>query len=185
MPYRHPACGGRLLRVLFVRVGGVSAHAGWLEGLLRAQGERASTGGRGIVNRTNQALSRYAGGAGVVAASCAALCCAGAPIIVSVLAATGLSFLRTDAILIPVIGIALAVALWGFWLGRRQHGSAGPLALGVSGSAALVAGVVYLHGVPSKVGIGAGAIILLGATVWNARLRGACDTPVTLGRPAR
>lgn len=135
------------------------------------------------MNRTGEALSRYAGGTGVVAASCAALCCAGAPIIVSVLAATGLGFLRTDAILIPVIGMALLLALWGFWMGRRQHGSAGPLALGVAGSVALVAGVVYLHGVPSKVGIGAGAIILLGATLWNARLPRACDMPATLEYP--
>ena len=63
------------------------------------------------MSRTTQAVSRFAGGAGVIAASCAALCCAGAPIILSVLAATGLSFLRSDAILIPIIGAALLVAL--------------------------------------------------------------------------
>ena len=76
----------------------------------------------------------------MIAASCAALCCAGAPIIVSVLAATGLSFLRTDAILLPIIAVALAIALVGFWTGRRIHGSNGLLAIGAIGSVALVAG---------------------------------------------
>ena len=134
------------------------------------------------MTRTIQAVSRFAGGAGVVAASCAALCCAGAPIILSVLAATGLGFLRNDAILIPVIGVALLIALWGFWMGRHAHGSVRPFMLGVIGSVALIAGVVFIHGVPAKVLIGAGALILLAAAIWNARLPRACDEPVTLRR---
>lgn len=134
------------------------------------------------MSQTTRALSRYAGGAGVVAASCAALCCAGAPIILAVLAATGLGFLRTDAILIPVIGVALAIALWGFRTGRRVHGSAGPVTLGALGSIALVAGVVFVHGMPAKVLIGVGALVLLVATLWNARLPRACDAPVQLER---
>ena len=161
----------------------MSTHAGRVGRLLRAEVRCDFTGKSRIVNGTHQAVSKYAGGAGVVAATAAALCCAGAPIIVSVLAATGLGFLRTDAILIPVIGVALIVALWGFWLGRRQHGSAGPLALGIAGSVALVAGVVYLHRMPSKVAIGGGALMLLGATFWNARRPRACDVPVTIERP--
>lgn len=134
------------------------------------------------MNRTTHAVSRFAGGAGVIAASCAALCCAGAPIILSVLAATGLSFLRSDAILIPIIAAALLVALWGFWIGRQLHGSWGPFVLGLVGSVALVAGVVFIHGMPAKVMIGAGALILLGVTVWNAQLPRAGDEPVTLRR---
>lgn len=136
------------------------------------------------MTRTTQALSRFAGGAGVIAACSAALCCAGAPIILSVLAATGLGFLRNDAILIPVIAGALLVALWGFWLGRRVHGSWGPFVLGVIGSVALVAGVVFIHGLPAKVLIGAGALVLLGATGWNARLPNACDAAGKLERAA-
>ncbi len=134
------------------------------------------------MNRTTQAVSRFAGGAGVIAASCAALCCAGAPIILSVLAATGLGFLRSDAILIPIIGGALLIALWGFWLGRRLHRSWGPFVLGLIGSVALVAGVVFIHGLMAKILIGTGALVLLGATLWNARLPRACDVPVKLQR---
>ena len=132
--------------------------------------------------RPSHAVSRFAGGAGVIAASCAALCCAGAPIILGVLAATGLGFLRTDVILIPVIVAALLVALWGFWMGRRLHGSQGPFLLGVIGSVALVEGVVFIHGLPARILIGAGALILLGATLWNARLPRACEEPVQLRR---
>lgn len=134
------------------------------------------------MTRTTEALSKFGGGAGVIAASCAALCCAGAPIIVSILAATGLSFLRTDAILLPIIAIALIVALVGFRTGRRIHGSSGPLVLGAVGSVALVAGVVFVHGMPAKVLIGIGAILLLAAMLWNARLPRACEVPMPLQR---
>lgn len=134
------------------------------------------------MNRMNKALSGYAGGAGAVAATCAALCCAGAPIIVSVLAATGLSFLRSDAILLPVIAIAIGVALIGFWRGRAIHHSATPFMLGLLGSIGLALGVVLLHGLVAKLFIGAGAVALLIATIWNARLIGRCDLPVSLTR---
>ena len=130
------------------------------------------------MNTVQRDVGRFAGGFGVVAATCAALCCAGAPIIVSILAATGLSFLRDDAILLPVIGVALLIALWGFWRSRKVHKSSGPLAIGVVGSVALVAGVVYLHGMIAKVFIGVGAVLLLAATVWNARLPQSCDVPL-------
>ena len=137
------------------------------------------------MNRMAKAVSGYAGGAGAVAATCAALCCAGAPIIVSVLTATGLSFLRSDAILLPVIGIACAVALFGFWRGSALHTSHSPLILGALGSVALVVGVVYLHGFVAKSFIGFGSVALLIATIWNARLVGRCDQPVTLSRATR
>lgn len=137
------------------------------------------------MNRMTKASSGYAGGAGAVAAICAALCCAGLPIILSVLAATGLGFLRNDAILLPVIGVAIAIALWGFWKGRLIHESAGPLMLGAVGGVALVAGVLFLHGIVAKTVIGGGAIALLLSTIWNVRLTGHCDAPVQPTRARR
>ena len=119
---------------------------------------------------------RIADSAGVIGAILAALCCAGAPIIVSVLAAVGLGFLRSDAILLPFMTVALIIALWGFWSDARSHRGYGPLALAVVGAAALVAGVVFVHGMPAKVLIGAAAIALVGATLWNAQSRTACLT---------
>lgn len=99
-----------------------------------------------------------------------------------VLTATGLGFLRTDAILLPVILIAMAIALWGFWKGRSIHRSVGPFALGLIGSIALVTGVVILHRIVAKTFIGGGAVALLAATVWNVRLAGHCDALVPLVR---
>ena len=119
---------------------------------------------------------RFADGAGVLGAVFAALCCAGLPLIVSVLAAVGLSFLRSDAILLPLMAISLAIALWGFWGGRRLHGASGPLLLALAGSVALVAGVVIIHGFPAKQVIGVGAIALIAATLWNVQLRRACES---------
>jgi mercuric ion transport protein len=127
-------------------------------------------------------VARLTTGGAVVAATCAALCCAGAPIIVSVLAATGLSFLRDDAILFPVIAIALAAAMWGFWRGRAAHGANIPILIGALGAIALPLGVVVLHGVIAKVFIGVGAVLLLIATIWNATLPPNCDQPVPLSR---
>ena len=115
-----------------------------------------------------------ADGAGVLGAVFAALCCAGTPIIVSALAGLGLSFLRNDAILWPLMFASLAVALWGFWQGRRLHAATGPLALAAAGAAALVAGVVFIHGFPAKQVIWAGAAALVAATLWNMTLRRRC-----------
>lgn len=119
---------------------------------------------------------RIADSAGVIGAILAALCCAGAPIILSVLAALGLSFLRTDAILLPFMGVALAVALWGFWSDARAQRAYGALTLAAVGAAVLVNGIVFVHGTLAKVMIGAGAIALVGATLWNAQRRAACST---------
>jgi hypothetical protein len=133
---------------------------------VRAQGRDAGT---------------YAAGAGVVAATTAALCCAGAPIIVSILAATGLSFIRDDAILLPVIVTTLVIAIWGFWKSRQRHRRNGPLAVATMGAISLVWGVVWLHGAIAKWAIGIGTAFLLVTAIWNARLAKACDTRVQIG----
>lgn len=122
------------------------------------------------------ATASFTDGAGVLGAIVAALCCAGTPFIVSALAAVGLSFLRSDAILLPLMGVSLVIAFWGFWQGRRLHGSVGPLALAVAGAAGLVTGVVFIHGFPAKQVIWSGAVALLVATVWNVAARRRCAT---------
>lgn len=122
------------------------------------------------MNRVTRDVGSSTGGAGVVVAVSAALCCAGAPIVVSVLAATGLSFLRNDTILWPLIAIALAVAIWGFWKSRARHRHNGPLIVASVGAVALVLGVVVLHGLIARWAIGAGAVVLLLSVLLNARL---------------
>ena len=109
--------------------------------------------------------------AGVIGSIFAALCCAGTPIIVSALAAVGLSFLRKDAILWPLMLASLAVALWGFWRGVQMHHRAGPIVLGIIGAASLTLGVIVVHGPPAMRMIYSGAAALIVATGWNMWVR--------------
>ena len=119
-----------------------------------------------IENKHSRAVG-VADGAGVLGAVFAALCCAGTPVIVSVVSALGLGFLRTDRVLWPLMLLSLVAALWGFWKGRQMHRSAGPLILGLCGAVALTAGVIFVHGFPARELIGVGAVTLVCATVWN------------------
>ena len=119
-------------------------------------------------------MARFADSAGVLGSAFAALCCAGTPLIVSALAALGLSFLRRDAILWPLMFASLAVGLWGFWRGRLVHGSSAPLILAAAGAVALVSGVVLVHGFPARQLIWSGAAALVAATVWNVIDRRRC-----------
>lgn len=109
--------------------------------------------------------------AGVIGAILAALCCAGTPIIVSALAAVGLSVLRKDAILWPLMLGSLAVALWGFWRGVQTHHRIGPIVLGFVGALSLALGVIVVHGLPAMQMIYGGAVALVLATVWNVLAR--------------
>jgi len=107
----------------------------------------------------------------------AALCCAGTPIIVGALAAVGLSFLRRDAVLWPIMLVSLAVALWGFWRGWRLHRNLGPLMTGATGAISLASGVIVVHGPPAMTMIYGGAVLLVLATCWNILARRACYVP--------
>lgn len=119
--------------------------------------------------------AKVADGAGVAGAIFAALCCAGTPVIVSALSVVGLSFLRRDAILWPLMLGSLVVALWGFWQGRVQHRKSGPLVLGALGAVSLASGVIIVHGFPAMQMIYGGAIVLVVAVIWNIRARTVCE----------
>jgi len=110
----------------------------------------------------------------VLGASFAAVCCMGTPVIIGVLGAVGLGWLRSDAILWPLMFFSLGVAFWGLSRDRQRHGMAGPLVLAVMGAVALVAGVIFVHGLPARILIYVGAAALVVATLWNivARRRG-------------
>ena len=105
--------------------------------------------------------------AGALGAIAAALCCAGTPIIVGALTAVGLSFLRRDSILWPVMLLSLGVALRGYWQGWRMHRHAGPLVVGSVGAIFLAAGVIVVHGPPAMQMIYRGAVLLVVATAMN------------------
>ena len=116
---------------------------------------------------------------GAFGAIVAALCCAGTPLIVAALAATGLSAMRKDAILWPIMLLSLAVAIWGYWQGYRMHRSRAPMVIGLVGAASLALGVIVVHGFPAMQMIYGGAILLIAATIWNivARRRCIMDAP--------
>lgn len=115
--------------------------------------------------------------AGVFGAIAAALCCAGTPFIVGAMTAAGLGFLRSDAILWPVMLVCLGVAIWRFELGRRVHRQQGPLVIGTVGAVSLACGVIVVHGPPAMQMIYGGAIVLVAATIWNIRACGARTLP--------
>lgn len=112
---------------------------------------------------------------GVVGAVLAALCCAGNPLIIAGLAALGLSALRRDGILWPLMLFALTVAVSGFWMGARLHGRWGPLVLGGSGALSLASGVIVVHGFPAMQMIYLGSAALVLAAAWNAYARRVCS----------
>ena len=118
--------------------------------------------------------SGFADWAGAVGAIVAALCCAGTPFIVAGLAAVGLSALRKDAILWPVMLLSLGVALWGFWQGWALHRARTPLLLGHAGAVSLAAGVIIVKGPPAMTMIYGGSVVLLLAVVLNVRARRRC-----------
>jgi mercuric ion transport protein len=115
--------------------------------------------------------AQLADAAGVLGAVFAALCCAGTPIVVSALGLVGLSFLRRDAILWPLMLGSLVVALWGFWRDARSHGNGGPLVLAVIGGVLLAVGVIFVHGSLAMLMIYAGAVALVVATIGNITTR--------------
>ena len=118
--------------------------------------------------RTSEKL---ADSAGALAAIFAALCCLGVQFIVAALATVGLSFLRSDPILWPLMIVSLIVALWGMWRGWRLHRQLGPLLIAFVAAIALVAGVIFVHGFPARELIYSGSAGLIAATIWNVAAR--------------
>ena len=162
----------RLLRVLFVRIGAVSPDSGRQHRLLfDSTSDRTDSRAADRIAMTaaqsSTARAQLTDVAGAVGAIVAALCCAGTPIIVAALAAAGLSALRKDAILWPIMLVSLVVAIWGYWRGHLMHGEWTPLVVGSIGAVSLAVGVIAIHGFPAMPMIYGGAILLVAATVWN------------------
>ena len=132
------------------------------------------------VSQSPTAQTQLADAAGAFGAIVAALCCAGSPLIIAALAATGLSALRKDAILWPIMMVSLAVAMWGYWQGYRVHSALAPLVVGLMGAVSLALGVIVVHGFPAMQMIYGGAILLVAATVWNIVVRRHCSADASI-----
>ena len=120
------------------------------------------------------ARAQLADVAGAFGAIVSALCCAGTPFIVAALAAMGLTALRKDAILWPIMLISLAVAMWGYWQGYRTHRVWKVIIVGAIGAVSLSLGVIVVHGFPAMEMIYGGGILLVIAAVWNIVARKGC-----------
>lgn len=123
----------------------------------------------------SRTLERIADWTGPFGAVFAALCCLGVSWLVAAITAVGLGFIRSDPILLPLMIAALLVALWGMWAGSRTHGSRLPLALGTLSGAALIGGVIFVHGFPARELIYSGSVGLIAASIWNAVARSRCE----------
>ena len=121
--------------------------------------------------------SQRASLAGLVGSSFALLCCAGVAPVLGLLSAVGLGFVIHDAVLVPLLAVALGVTVWGLWQGRRCHGRASALRLGLGGAALTVGGLFVW--VPLAF-IGFAAVVL--ASIWNLRLvrAGASPSPMAV-----
>jgi mercuric ion transport protein len=156
-----------------VRTATTHVHLDWRASVGRSRAIRV-TGS----NQPASRLLRFADVAGVLGAAFAALCCAGIPFIVGGLALLGLSFLKRDAILWPLMIASLLIALWGFWRGRQMHGKTAPFVVALLAAMVLVAGVIFVHGFPALEMIWASVVALIGATAWNIYLRRRMSAPM-------
>ena len=116
--------------------------------------------------------SRRASLGGALGSGFALLCCAGTAPVLGLLSAVGLGFLINDAVLLPLLVLALGVTGWGLWQGRRCHRRHSALLLGLGG-AALTVGGLYVWLPLAFVGFGA----VMVASVWNLQLLRACTIP--------
>lgn len=85
-----------------------------------------------------------------------------------VLSATGLGFLLTERVLVPIIVVFLAAGIASIGWSTRSHRRAGPLVATVIGSAAVVLGRI-VWSVPLL--LYGGVALLIGASLWNLSLK--------------
>ena len=107
-------------------------------------------------------LDRLGAPGGALAGTGAALRCAGAPAAVGLLASVGAGFLLNDLILLPLLAVALGVAIWALQRGAERRHDRRPLWLGVAASIAMVIGIFAGSGL-----IWPAAVLLMAASVWN------------------
>lgn len=87
------------------------------------------------------------------------------PAYAGVLSSLGVSFLMEAEWLLPLTGVALAIALFTLGFRARRRRGLRPLALGVAGSAAILLGRFVVE---VDVVVYIGAALLIGASVWNS-----------------
>lgn len=105
---------------------------------------------------------------GVFGSSVAALCCVGVTAVVSILSSVGLGFLLQDRILLPLFLGFLGLAIAGLFMDARHHHHRSALIMGVIAGLALFLSSFVA---PSRPAAFASIAALVGASLWNLRLR--------------
>lgn len=93
------------------------------------------------------------------------LCCLGFAPALGALAAAGLGFLLRDALLVPLLGLFLAVTIWSLRREGRRHGHAAPERLSWVAAVLTVAGLWVWAAVTAL-----GLVLLVSASAWNSWL---------------
>ena len=101
-------------------------------------------------------------------------CCLGFTPLLGALNAIGLGFLINDLILLPLLGIALALTLWALWTASNRHNNKILFYAGIAASIAAFAGLWIFT--PLSYG---GFAALFGVTVWGyvTSMRTVIDSP--------
>ena len=110
---------------------------------------------------------------GVFGVLACTLCCLSVPGIAAALAASGLSFLRNDRILLPGTILFAAVAIGTLVRARARHGRWLPLVVAIAAIAMVWTGLTAFGG---ALLVTVGDLALLGAVVWDSRLHRRCAT---------
>ncbi|MEO8718288.1 MAG: MerC domain-containing protein, partial [Burkholderiales bacterium] len=92
---------------------------------------------------------------GVGGSAFAALCCLGFPALLAILSAIGLGFLIRDAVLIPMLVVFLAIAVYGLYDGMRRHRHRMAFGVGVVAALLLFASIWFGSGIAAGIGIAA------------------------------
>ena len=86
------------------------------------------------------------------------------PAYTALLSSFGINFVDYTPYLLPTVSVLLVITLWALAFRARRRQGYGPFGLGVMGAAAILVGKFASE---NDVGVYAGAILLIVASVWN------------------
>jgi mercuric ion transport protein len=101
----------------------------------------------------------------------AALCCIGTPGLLAFLSAMGVGFLISDALLLPLLILFLAISMAGLYYSFKTHKNRWPVILGGISSLLIL---FFIYGWFLKPLVYLGLVGLVGTSVWNLVLKKRC-----------
>jgi mercuric ion transport protein len=99
--------------------------------------------------------------------------CIGTPGLLAFLSAIGVGFLISDAILLPLLVVFLAVSMAGLYYSFKTHSNRWPLRLG---GISTILVIFFIYGWFLRPGVYLGLAGLVGVSIWNVFLKRRCET---------